>query len=133
MRTEMKSRPGDDSETAPNKSNKAVPIVAPSWATVERIAAWSEREEAAYARGYKFASQIWQGECEDAYRRGFEDALHAIEKQDEQAHRDMTGQRLAKPYAEMELVRWDGPRREFGNPRPGDYTGGPVAWNGGGS
>jgi len=29
------------------------------------------------------------------------------------------------------LARWDGLRRDFGKPRPGDYTGGPVEWDGG--
>ena len=29
------------------------------------------------------------------------------------------------------LTRWDGLLRDFGKPRPGDYTGGPVAWDGG--
>jgi hypothetical protein len=29
------------------------------------------------------------------------------------------------------LARWDGLRRDFGKPRPGDYPGGPVAWDGG--
>lgn len=30
------------------------------------------------------------------------------------------------------LARWDGLRRDFGKPRPGEYAGGAVEWNGGG-
>lgn len=33
-------------------------------------------------------------------------------------------------HAELELRRWDGRREDFGRPRPGDYLGGPVDWNG---
>ncbi|TDD35264.1 hypothetical protein E1287_14225 [Actinomadura sp. KC06] len=33
-------------------------------------------------------------------------------------------------HAELELRRWDGRREEFGKPRPGDYMGGPVSWDG---
>jgi hypothetical protein len=29
------------------------------------------------------------------------------------------------------LARWDGLRRDYGKPRPGDYTGGPVDFYGG--
>lgn len=36
-------------------------------------------------------------------------------------------------HAELELRRWDGRREDFGKPRPGDYLGGPVPWDGRGT
>ncbi|GAA1837276.1 hypothetical protein [Actinomadura chokoriensis] len=36
-------------------------------------------------------------------------------------------------HAELELRRWDGRREDFGRPRPGDYLGGPVPWDGRGT
>ncbi|SNT56678.1 hypothetical protein SAMN05443665_104570 [Actinomadura meyerae] len=33
-------------------------------------------------------------------------------------------------HAELERRRWDGRREDFGKPRPGDYRGGPVPWDG---
>ncbi|MGH3160370.1 MAG: hypothetical protein ACRDOC_00665 [Streptosporangiaceae bacterium] len=39
---------------------------------------------------------------------------------------------IGPSWAELERRRWGpGGRAHFGDPRPGDYTGGPVAWNGG--
>jgi hypothetical protein len=34
-----------------------------------------------------------------------------------------------RPHADLELLRWGpGGREHFGDPRPGDYAGGPVEW-----
>lgn len=55
------------------------------------------------------------------YERGYVDGVEA-RKHAQHMLVDLIGTHLA---------RWDGLRRDFGKPRPGDYAGGPVAWNGG--
>src|SRR5262245_327477 len=33
-----------------------------------------------------------------------------------------------RTFQEVELARWGGPREAFGQPREGEYNGGPVPW-----
>ena len=52
-----------------------------------------------------------------AYEEGFTDALMALKRAQHQAHR----------LTVLESERWGpGGREHFADPRPGDYTGGPV-------
>lgn len=70
-----------------------------------------------------------QAAAEAAYRRG---------REDEGAEMAAAWHAVADPaaaggpsFAELELRRWGpGGRAHFGDPRPGDYRGGPVEWDG---
>ncbi len=75
---------------------------------------WLERVYASWRAGYRAGRG-------DGYDRGYVDGVEA-RKRAEHALVDAVT---------LHLARWDGLRRDFGKPRPGDYTGGPVAWNGG--
>jgi len=55
------------------------------------------------------------------YDRGYIDGIEARKH----------AQHLVADVIGAHLARWDGLRADFGKPRPGDYTGGPVAWDGG--
>lgn len=66
-----------------------------------RLDAWAEGFAAAAAQ---FA---------DHYQRGFADGIAAYKAAEHGIVRNVRA----------ELARWDGPREDFGKPRPGDYPG----------
>jgi hypothetical protein len=72
----------------------------------------------------------------DGYRAGYEagDAAGTRRTQREWhvTNAGLPRSILGPTWAELELRRWGpGGRAHFGDPRPGDYTGGPVgAWDG---
>ncbi|MFG2021103.1 hypothetical protein [Actinomadura geliboluensis] len=79
------------------------------------------REAAAFREGYRLG---FGGGREVGERRVVSAAMLAHDD----VVADLAGRRPSRSYSELELIRWDGPRRDFGKPRPGDYMGGPVDW-----
>lgn len=59
---------------------------------------------------------------------GYRFAYHEQAEQDRRRQAYMHGIARLPAYSELERKRWDGPRERFGDPRPGDYMGGPVDW-----
>ncbi len=70
------------------------------------LASWRDGHRAGYEAGYD---------------RGYVDGVLARKH----------AQHLLVDVIGRHLARWDGLRRDFGKPRPGDYTGGPVDFWGG--
>jgi hypothetical protein len=74
--------------------------------------------------------------CSEAYRRGYRDAWSAGRRAlleelaaDQRRACGPAALLLDVPeYAELEQRRWPGGRDQAGQPRPGDYEGGPVTW-----
>lgn len=83
---------------------------------VDDLAGQQRRENMAYRTGYRdgFAS----GEIIGARRT--ERELTAVwDRQGEHVHK-VNGR---PAYAELERIRWDGRREDFGKPRPGEFAG----------
>lgn len=67
----------------------------------------------------------------DAYRLGFEAGVevgrqardHELMAEDARLSEHIHDIAQIKPYAELERIRWDGRREDFGRPRPGDFPG----------
>lgn len=96
----------------------------PDMRTIERIAAWSERETSAHDDGFRFGYRIGYA---DAYDTGYAQALRDVEARQTDIVAEALGRTPSRSYAEQEQLRWGGKREDFGKPRPGDYMGGPVA------
>jgi hypothetical protein len=74
--------------------------------------AWLRRVLAAWRDGYRDG---WRRGYDRGYVDGIEARKHA--------------QHLLVDAIGTHLARWDGLRADFSKPRPGDYAGGPVAWD----
>lgn len=90
---------------------------------VDDIQSQQQREAAALQEGYDLGHaagvDVGRGQAETAMEEAWRPVAESVRRLGRILTRD-----------ELELRRWDGPREEFGRPRPGDYTGGPVPWNG---
>ncbi|WP_431916322.1 hypothetical protein [Nonomuraea jabiensis] len=83
------------------------------------------RERQAYDQGYR-----------DGHRSGWEIGYARAHEELAASWRKLAaavrGHAERPAHAELEAVRWDGRREDFGKPRPGDYPGGPritaLAW-----
>ncbi len=86
------------------------------------VLAESDRRDAETARvhnAWRAGYAAAQADCDDAYDRGYADGA-LLRKH---AQHDLYGAVRAA------LDAWPGGREHAGDPRPGDYTGGPVPWN----
>jgi hypothetical protein len=54
---------------------------------------------------------------------GYRYAYHEIAEQDQLRMARMHGVFTSPAYAELERIRWDGRREDFGKPRAGDFRG----------
>lgn len=124
---QQRSRPARGNRTAlkENSGSGSAPIVSDAAKIVTRTAAWSQREMAAHDDGFRFGYRIGYA---TAYDRGYAQALRDVEARQADIVAEVLGRLPSRPYVEQEQLRWDGPRSEFGAPRPGDYTGGPIEW-----
>jgi hypothetical protein len=84
---------------------------------------------------------LWLRRLLDAERRGYDrgrEAGYANGRRDEAVVRDRAWREFSTPiargapsFAELEICRYGkGGRAHFADPRPGDYPGGPVPWDG---
>jgi hypothetical protein len=80
------------------------------------VLALSDERDLWLARVYRTWREAYALGRRAGYDRGYLDGA-AARKHEQHLLVDVIGTHLA---------RWDGLRRDFGNPRPGDYTGGPV-------
>lgn len=91
------------------------------------IAAADPMTTAAYWRSV-FAGPH-QADVDAAYRRGREDAHQEMADAWAPVAKRVRALAGSPTFAEVELRRWGpGGSEHFGDPRPGDYLGGPVAW-----
>jgi hypothetical protein len=83
---------------------------------LDRIATRAETDEAAFREAYRlgFESGVIVG------RRQLDEELSEADR-----HRAAHVSELAllPAHTELEHLRWDGPRADFGRPRPGDFPG----------
>lgn len=94
---------------------------------VEMLADSAERERsiadamwsAGYAAGLDAGTEIGRDQTEAEMARAWAPVAESVRR---------LGRTLTRE--EIERRRWDGRREDFGRPRPGDYLGGPVDWNG---
>lgn len=96
----------------------------PYLVAVEMLAGSADRERAIF-------EMAWQA----GYRTGFESGTEVGYGQAETDMERAWSKVAAKVRGfasdhDLERRRWDGRREDFGRPRPGDYLGGPVDWNG---
>jgi hypothetical protein len=69
------------------------------------------------------------GDVDAAYRRGLADGWAGVEPVDVDPPRDFPDDQDRARMRELDELRYPPHgRKRFGEPRPGDYTGGPVAW-----
>lgn len=54
---------------------------------------------------------------------GYRFAYHEIGELDQRRMARLHNIATTPAYAEIERIRWDGRREDFGKPRPGDFTG----------
>ncbi|MFC5753387.1 hypothetical protein [Actinomadura rugatobispora] len=80
--------------------------------------AWAE----GYRDGFETGAEVGRGQAENAMERAWSDLAAKIRRT-----------ASTPKHAELELIRWDGRREDFGRPRPGDHPGGPKPWNGAGA
>jgi hypothetical protein len=85
---------------------------------LDRIATRAETDEAAFREAYRlgFESGVLVG------RRQLDEELSAADRH-RAAH--VTEIAVRPAHTELEHIRWDGPRADFGRPRPGDFPGMP--------
>jgi hypothetical protein len=81
---------------------------------------------------------LWMKRVLEAEKRGFDRGVNLGREQGfaladaelERSWRTLAAGIMNAPsFADLEFLRWGpGGREKFGQPRPGDYKGGPVAW-----
>ncbi|SFO14664.1 hypothetical protein SAMN04489713_104272 [Actinomadura madurae] len=89
---------------------------------VDDIEGQQRRESAAFRDGYALGLAAGIDVGRDQAERDMAEAWRPVAESVRRLGRTLT-------FEEIERRRWDGRREDFGRPRPGDYTGGPVSWD----
>ncbi|SNR35049.1 hypothetical protein [Actinomadura mexicana] len=88
---------------------------------VDDIQGQQRRESAAFGEGYALGLAAGVDVGRDQAETDMTEAWRPVAESVRRLGRTLT-------FEEIERRRWDGRREDFGLPRPGDYTGGPVDW-----
>lgn len=110
--------PGSDRPNACSTSttNSLTELVATAQQLVTQIGNQAAADDALFRTAYRLGHDAgWQ----IGYRR----AYHEIAEQDRLRMARMHDIATTPAYAELERIRWDGRREDFGKPRPGDFKG----------
>lgn len=130
VRKEEAQPPGEgaglDRDERPGGRDVETSVRHPYLVAVEMLADSADRERAIF-------EMAWQAGYRTGFETGTEVGYGQAETDMERAWAEVAARvRGFASDLDLERRRWGGPREDFGKPRPGDYLGGPVPWNGAG-
>ncbi|MFI0354487.1 hypothetical protein [Actinomadura sp. 9N407] len=121
------SRAGAVVDEQPSRHHVVASVRHPYVVAVEMLADSAVREQridrAAFSEGYRAGFMAGR---EVGYRAAENDMARAWSY----LAAKVRGLAMSPKHDELERIRWDGRREDFGKPRPGDHPGGPKDWNG---
>jgi hypothetical protein len=100
---------------------------------VRELLRWSDAQDAALKARLAAEAAAQRRGYAAGHEAGRREALEALAEEKRQLAAELAGLPTRPPFAELERRRWSvrgesRTRLAFGDPHPGDYLGGPVAW-----